>query len=131
MAKGSLKHLVDRYRRLAALEELHNLDDEVAVVVLPLDRERGADALVPEDRHPVAVGALPDAGLLTAMSDTTVLVVQTGSAAYPVVQRAAEAIGPDRIIGVVLNMVAPGELDDTYGEVGVYADTNALQGGAR
>ncbi len=77
------------------------------------------------------VGALPDAGLLTAMSDTTVLVVQTGSAAYAVVQRAAEAIGPDRIIGVVLNMVAPGELDDTYGEVGVYADTNALQGGAR
>jgi capsular exopolysaccharide synthesis family protein len=71
------------------------------------------------------VGALPDASLLTAMSDTTVLVVQTGSAAYPVVQHAAEAIGPDRIIGVVLNMVAPGELDATYGEVGVYADRNA------
>jgi Mrp family chromosome partitioning ATPase len=59
------------------------------------------------------------------MSDTTVLVVQTGSAAYPVVQRAAEAVGPDRIIGVVLNMVAPGELDATYGQVGVYADTHA------
>jgi capsular exopolysaccharide synthesis family protein len=71
------------------------------------------------------VGSLPDAGLLTAMSDTTVLVVQTGSAAYPVMQRAAEAVGPDRIIGVVLNMVAPGELDATYGQVGVYADTHA------
>ncbi len=74
------------------------------------------------------VGALPDAGLLTAMSDTTVLVVQTGTAAYPVVQRAAEAIGPDRIIGVVLNMVEPGELDATYGEAGVYSDTNASVG---
>jgi capsular exopolysaccharide synthesis family protein len=77
------------------------------------------------------VGALPDAGLLTAMSDTTVLVVQTGTAAYPVIQRAAEAIGPDRIIGVVLNMVAVGELDATYGEVGAYADTNVPVPGGR
>jgi general secretion pathway protein A len=67
-------------------------------------------------------GALPDAGLLTTMSDTTVLVVQAGTASYSVVQRAAEAIGADRIIGVVLNRVARSEFGATYGQSSAYSD---------
>ena len=66
------------------------------------------------------VGALPDAALLTTLSDTTILVVQAGAAAYQLVLRAAETIGPDRILGVVLNMVPDGEIGATYGSTSDY-----------
>ena len=68
------------------------------------------------------VGALPDTTLVAAASDTTVFVVQAGLAEYTVVQRAVEAIGADRIIGVALNMVPPGEFGAYYGYVGHYAE---------
>lgn len=72
------------------------------------------------------VGALPDARLLTSLSDTTVLVVQAGCASYPIVQRAAEAIGADRILGVVLNQVVDGEIGATYGGADEYPAAPAL-----
>jgi capsular exopolysaccharide synthesis family protein len=53
------------------------------------------------DSPPVAV--LPDANLLGAMVDGAVIVVKAGSTPYGLVQRAVEAIGRDRILGVVLN----------------------------
>jgi Mrp family chromosome partitioning ATPase len=66
------------------------------------------------------VGMLPDAHLLSAIVDCVVLVVRSGAAPYPLVQRAAEAIGPDRIIGVVLNGVAAGQFTATYPDQGYY-----------
>lgn len=51
------------------------------------------------------VGLLSDANLLSALVDTAVLVVAAGSTPYEFVQRAVEAIGRDRIFGVVLNRV--------------------------
>jgi capsular exopolysaccharide synthesis family protein len=51
------------------------------------------------------VGLLTDANLLSALVDTAVLVVAAGSTPYDFVQRAVEAIGRDRIFGVVLNRV--------------------------
>lgn len=68
------------------------------------------------------VGALPDTTLVAAASDTTVFVVQAGMANYTVVQRAVEAIGADRIIGVALNMVPAAEFRSTYGYPGHYGD---------
>ena len=49
------------------------------------------------------VGLLTDASLFAAMVDTVVMVVQAGRTPYPDIQRAVQAIGKDRIFGVVLN----------------------------
>ena len=49
------------------------------------------------------IGLLSDANLLSSMIDTTLLVVSAKSTPYPMVQRAAQAIGTNRILGVVLN----------------------------
>jgi Mrp family chromosome partitioning ATPase len=49
------------------------------------------------------VGLLTDASLFSAMVDTAVLVVQAGRTPYPDIQRAVQALGKDRIFGVVLN----------------------------
>jgi capsular exopolysaccharide synthesis family protein len=53
------------------------------------------------DTPPVAL--MPDANLLAAMVDVAVLVIGAGQTPYHLIQRAAAAIGRDRIIGVVLN----------------------------
>ncbi|MEP6783305.1 MAG: polysaccharide biosynthesis tyrosine autokinase [Acidobacteriota bacterium] len=53
------------------------------------------------DTPPVAI--LPDAHLLSAMIDTALLVVSAQSTPYPIAQRAVEAIGAKKILGVVLN----------------------------
>jgi len=52
------------------------------------------------------VGLLPDANLLAAMADGVVLVVRAGSTPFNHVKRAVDAIGPERLIGVVLNRAA-------------------------
>ena len=49
------------------------------------------------------VGLLPDARLLSAMTDTTLLVVRAAKTPYPLIRRAIESIGRERIFGVVLN----------------------------
>jgi protein-tyrosine kinase len=49
------------------------------------------------------IGLLTDANLLAAMVDGAVLVVHAGSTPYDLVKRAVEAIGTDRLLGVVLN----------------------------
>jgi len=49
------------------------------------------------------VALMPDANLLAGMMDTALLVVSASTTPYPLVQRAAAAIGPDRILGVLLN----------------------------
>lgn len=49
------------------------------------------------------IGLLTDASLLSAMVDTAVLVVEAGRTPCADVQRAIQALGRDRIFGVVLN----------------------------
>ena len=49
------------------------------------------------------VGLLSDANLLAAMVDAAVLVIRADRTPYPLVQRAIESIGRNRIIGSVLN----------------------------
>jgi Mrp family chromosome partitioning ATPase len=61
------------------------------------------------DTPPVVL--LPDTNLLAAMVDVAVLVVQAGSTAYDLIDRAVTVIGRDRVLGVVLNGV-----EETNGE---------------
>jgi capsular exopolysaccharide synthesis family protein len=69
-----------------------------------IDEARGSFDWVIVDTPPV--GLLPDGHLLTAMVDGAILVVKAGDTPYPVVLRALESLGRDRILGVVLNQAA-------------------------
>jgi protein-tyrosine kinase len=68
------------------------------------------------DTPPVAL--LPDANLLAAMIDTAVLVVSARATPYPLVRRAMEAIGGQRILGVVLNRMARADMVASYNYYG-------------
>jgi capsular exopolysaccharide synthesis family protein len=65
-------------------------------------------------------GLMPDAEMMAKVADTTLLVIRAGKTPYSKVERAIEAIGRERIAGVVLNQVQPGgahseQYDDYYG----------------
>jgi protein-tyrosine kinase len=68
------------------------------------------------DTPPVAL--LPDANLLAAMIDTAVLVVSARATPYPLVRRAMDAIGQQRILGVVLNRMARADMVASYNYYG-------------
>jgi protein-tyrosine kinase len=68
------------------------------------------------DTPPVAL--LPDANLLAAMIDTALLVVSANATPYPLVARAVQAIGEQRILGVVLNRMAHAEMIGAYNYYG-------------
>jgi capsular exopolysaccharide synthesis family protein len=61
------------------------------------------------------VGLLTDAKLLASMVDAVILVIAAGRTPYRMVQRAADALGRERIFGVVLNKVATQDLWRDYG----------------
>ena len=65
------------------------------------------------DTPPVAF--LSDANLLARMVDAAVLVVKAGATPFDLVQRATDAIGRDKAIGVVLNRADPGDHTSGYG----------------
>lgn len=64
------------------------------------------------DTPPVML--LPDAHLMASMVDGAVLVVRAGSTPHELVRRASEAIGRNRIVGVVLNRAEPSGHHDHY-----------------
>jgi capsular exopolysaccharide synthesis family protein len=68
------------------------------------------------DTPPVAL--LPDANLLAAMIDTALLVIGANSTPYPLIRRAIEAIGEQRILGVVLNRMAVADIVASYNYYG-------------
>jgi len=78
-----------------------------------LDEARDAFDWVVVDTPPIAI--LPDANLLASMIDTALLVVSANSTPYPMVQRAAEAIGAARVLGVVLNRAEASGMPQGYG----------------
>ncbi|HQZ37467.1 MAG TPA: CpsD/CapB family tyrosine-protein kinase [Vicinamibacterales bacterium] len=63
------------------------------------------------------VGPTADARLLTEMVGGTLFVVHAGKTQCPEVQKAIDAIGSERILGVVLNGVAPEPHAHYYGVV--------------
>ncbi len=68
------------------------------------------------DTPPVAL--LPDANLLAAMIDTALLVIGANATPYPLIRRAVEAIGEQRILGVVLNRMATADIVAAYNYYG-------------
>ncbi|HEX6163954.1 MAG TPA: CpsD/CapB family tyrosine-protein kinase [Vicinamibacterales bacterium] len=98
------------------------LPDPMSMLVSPAMRELLEDARdsfdwVVVDTPPIAI--LPDANLLAAMIDTTLLVVSAQATPYPMVQRAAQALGTNRILGVVLNRAEKTVLPNNYGYYGL------------
>jgi capsular exopolysaccharide synthesis family protein len=49
------------------------------------------------------VGLMPDANLLAALVDAAIVVVHAGRTPFPLVRKAVDAIGLERVLGVVLN----------------------------
>lgn len=97
------------------------LPDPMSLLVSPAMKQLLDDAMesfdwVVVDTPPIAI--LPDANLLAAMIDTTLLVVSAQSTPYPMVQRAAQAVGTNRILGVVLNRAEKAGLPANYGYYG-------------
>ena len=77
-----------------------------------LDEAAAAFDWVIVDSPPI--GVLTDAKLVAAMVDGALLVIRAGSTPFAAIQRAAESIGRERLLGVVLNRVnesvaSPGE----------------------
>jgi protein-tyrosine kinase len=70
------------------------------------------------------IGAAPDASLMCAMADAAVLVVRAGQTPFEAVQQAVEAIGRERIIGVVLNGVERGSVG-SYGDYYLSRDSHS------
>ena len=73
------------------------------------------------------VGFLSDANLLVAMVDVALFVVRAGKSPYRLIQRALDAVGRNRILGVVLNAV-----DETvdvagYSYYGYYGTPRRIQ----
>jgi capsular exopolysaccharide synthesis family protein len=66
------------------------------------------------------VGFLSDANLLVAMVDAALFVVRAGKSPYKLIQRALDAIGRDRVLGVVLNAVEENVDDAGYYYYGYY-----------
>jgi capsular exopolysaccharide synthesis family protein len=60
------------------------------------------------------VGLMPDANLLAAMVDAAFVVVHAGRTPFPLVRKAVEAIGLERVLGVVLNRAARSAASAAY-----------------
>ena len=71
------------------------------------------------DTPPVAL--LPDAHLLSNMIDAVLLVVESGRSPLPSLKRAIDAVGRERILGVVLNRAERGMPADSYGYYSGYS----------
>ncbi len=97
------------------------LPDPMSMLVSPAMKQLLDDAAdsfdwVVVDTPPIAI--LSDANLLASMIDTTLLVVSAQKTPYPMVQRAAQAVGTNRILGVVLNRAEQSGLPSNYGYYG-------------
>ena len=74
------------------------------------------------DTPPVAL--LPDAHVLASMVEATVLVIEAASTPFAMIKRAIETLGPDKIVGVVLNRVE-NRVVKAEGHYGYYAATKS------
>jgi protein-tyrosine kinase len=77
------------------------------------------------------VGLMPDANLLAAMVDVAFVVVNAGHTPYPLVQKAVEAIGIERVLGVVLNRADRGAAVGAYSYDDYNAETSRNATGGR
>ena len=97
--------------------------DPMGILTSPAmgDLLRGASAhfdWVIVDTPPV--GLLTDASLLAGMVDGVIMVVGAGRVSYKIVQRAVDAVGRIRILGVVLNRSTESSIGASYDYHGYY-----------
>jgi protein-tyrosine kinase len=71
------------------------------------------------------VGPLADASLLAGIADAILFVIRAGTTPYTSIQKAIEAVGREKIFGVVLNGVQPGTQDDYEENYGKYRNSMA------
>lgn len=92
-----------------------------------IDAARTSYTWVVIDTPPV--GVLTDASLLSSMVDATILVVKADSTPYDLTKRAVDAIGADRLLGVVLNRAAlqAHRYSYGYGDYAKYLSEDAQQ----
>jgi capsular exopolysaccharide synthesis family protein len=70
------------------------------------------------DTPPVAL--LPDAHVLSNLVDAVLLVVESGRSPLPALKKAVEAVGRERVLGVVLNRATHGVHAGNYDYYGDY-----------
>jgi protein-tyrosine kinase len=70
------------------------------------------------DTPPVAL--LPDANLLASLADGALLVVRAGATPYNLVKRAIDALGRERLLGVILNGSDPALMEHSHYFYGYY-----------
>ena len=75
------------------------------------------------------VGLMADANLLAAMVDAALIVVKAGSTPYPLVQKAVAAMGPGRVLGVVLNRASRDAASHEYDYYGYYENVKPAKKG--
>jgi capsular exopolysaccharide synthesis family protein len=75
------------------------------------------------------VGLMPDASLLAAMVDAAFMVIHAGRTPYPLVRKAVDAIGLERVLGVVLNRADRSSAVDAYDYYGYYQADGSETGG--
>jgi capsular exopolysaccharide synthesis family protein len=73
------------------------------------------------------VGLMPDAHLLAAMVDGALLIIGAGMSPHRAVAKAADVIGRDRILGVVLNRVARNDMSHGAYYYSYYGDPTDLR----
>jgi capsular exopolysaccharide synthesis family protein len=105
-------------RNLWVLTAGQPTSDPMSALVSDMMKQLLADAMeqfdwVIVDTPPVAL--IPDANLLASMVDKALLVISASTTPYPLVKRAAAAIGAERILGVILNRDERGVLAHEYG----------------
>lgn len=104
--------------RLGVLTAGQPSSDPIAGLTSPrmkhvIEEARDAFDWVIIDTPPVAL--LPDANLLAAMADGAILVVRAGSTPWDLAQRAVQAVGRERVLGVVLNRSVTPSHESSYG----------------
>ena len=105
-------------RNLWVLTAGQPTSDPMSILVSDMMKQLLADAMeqfdwVIVDTPPVAL--IPDANLLSGMIDKALLVINACTTPYPLVKRAAAAIGAERILGLILNRDERGVLGHEYG----------------
>jgi capsular exopolysaccharide synthesis family protein len=76
------------------------------------------------------VGTVADASILSEMVDGVLMVVRAGKTGYALTQKAIEAVGRDRILGVVLNAVE-NVSGEAYEYANYYRPVGELEAGGR
>jgi capsular exopolysaccharide synthesis family protein len=77
------------------------------------------------------VGLLSDANLLTRTVDGALLVIRAGVTPFDLIQRAVQALGRDRLIGVVMNQIEDKRAGNRYGYGGYHGYYGHPPEGAR